>query len=172
VVGDGLLAGGPTAADFATAFNAEVAALTDPGPFLVVFDGLDSTTETDWVLKIGMPQGSGPVSFVGTPASAPFRLGEMHTIFVDETEASFSMRFGTVDIPVVKFWFGGQFDAECSVFIVEEFSFLIPSSAASVAFHGSTLGDLLGTPEASYGTEKYNAWQVALSGQMNAVQVP
>jgi hypothetical protein len=170
VVGDQLYAGGPTPTDFATAFNAEMNALTVPGPFMVVFDGLDSTQEADWVLKIGTPQGD-PPSFDGTPASAPFRLGEKHSIYA-QADASFAMRFGTVDIPVVQFSFGGQFDDKCAVFSAEEFSFLIPSSAANIVFHGSTLDDLLGPPTASFDGGKYNAWFVSLSGQMKAVQVP
>jgi len=163
----GLSAGGATPADFATAFNEEVAAMTNPGPMLMRFHGLDAESEAGWLLDIGPLQlvGAGPtVEFGATPATVPFRLGEMHAIFAEQVDASFVLRFAGGDIPVVQFGAGGQLDDPCETFMVEQLKMLVPATAADIPFHGSTVGTLMGVPDQDYGGEKANAWMLELSG--------
>jgi hypothetical protein len=169
----GLLAGGSTPPDFADAYNAEVAALTQPGPMLLRFRGIDAATPSGWQLDLGGLQlvGGGPaVAFAGTPATIPFRLGEQHSIYAEPADASFSLHFPTVDIPVVRAEVGGQLDDSCANLLTEGVTLLIPSTAADLPFHGSTVGVLMGPPTQDYGGGKENAWPLEMAGTAEMAQ--
>lgn len=168
-----LYAVGATPQDFVTAFNDEVAAMTQPGPFLMRFRGLDSDNTAGWLLDLGPLEliGGGPaVGFASTPATIPFRLGEQHAVYAEPADASFALHFDTVDLPVVRFEGGGQFDDPCDTMFTEQLRLLIPATAAALPFHGSTVGTLLGQPDQDYGGNKASAWLIELAGTADKAQ--
>jgi|GEM_PF-771424 len=170
----GLLAGGSTPPDFVDAYNAEVAALAQPGPMLLRFRGIDAATPSGWQLDLGGLQlvGGGPaVAFAGTPATIPFRLGELHSIYAEPADASFSLHFPTVDIPVVHAEIAGQLNDQCENLLTEGVRLLIPSTAADLPFHGSTVGALMGPPTQDHGGGKENAWPLEMAGTAEMAQM-
>lgn len=164
-----LVAAGETPQAFGDAYNAELQSLTGPGPFLLQFKGLDSEDSSNWQLSLGAPDQAG-TGFDGTPATVSYHLGEQRALYVHEAEASFSLRFGSVDIPVVKVQLGGSFDESCESLFMEEMRLVIPDRAAGISFHGATLGELLGEPNTDYAPGKENAWTIAIWGQAQAVK--
>jgi len=173
-----LMAGGPTPKDFATAYNDEVATMSEPGPMVLEFTGLDvvDPAEDAWDLRFGAAQPAGSeVAFLGTPAIIPFEFSTNRNVIVPFTEADFELHFDTpttqVDIPAVSIMTAGEFDPQCSTLMLEGVEMIIPDTAGSLEFHGSTLADLLGAPNADCCGGAKNAWSIMLAGTAQPVQV-
>ena len=174
-----LQAGGATPTAFATAYNAELASMSEPGPMVLEFNGLDvvdATGPAAWNLRFGAAEASGStVSFLGTPAEIPFEFATNRNVIVSFTEADFSLHFDTatsqVDIPAVSIMTAGEFDDQCSTLLLEGLDVVIPATAGTLSFHGSTLADLLGDPDYDCCGGTKNAWMVMLSGILQPVQV-
>lgn len=176
-----MLIGGNPNAPFATAYAAELSSMTYPGPLLLVFQGIDTNDPSGWTLQVGGLQAAGSnVAFVGTPAELPFSLGENRSLYAAKAAVSMIMHFATpttqADVPVIEIGLTGSFDTSCTTLSLETLSVAIPASAASVAFHGSTLGALLGTPNyvvdggKDAGGEQ-DAWIVGLIGSGSTVSL-
>lgn len=168
-----LVSNGDSPADFATAYDQEVAAMSGPGPLLLEFRGLDQETPSAWELRLGAPDlAAGGTSFGETPATVSYHLGELRALYVEEVDVSFNLRFpttsGHIDVPVVRVALGGSFNETCDEFFVEGLRLLIPDTAADLPFGGSTLGQLLGEPTGDYGEGKSNAWWIGVWGTVQA----
>ncbi len=147
-----LVAGGMTPAAFATAWNAEVAKMTYPGPLLLAFTGVNAKVAANWKLKLGplALEGAGPnVKFAATPAEVPFTMGTSITLTVPDAVATFTMRFATdsttVDLPASGVRVTGSAPG-CTELSVDSFLIMIPESAKDLPFAGSTVGALMGSP--------------------------
>lgn len=166
----GWVAAGSTPQAFRDAFNAEVAATDAPGPLLLRLNGVDSADPAGWTLDIGAPAAGGPpFTFDGAPASIPFDFAPGKTVVIPETDTSFTMRFGTVDIPITRVQFGSVFSPSCDQFMSEEILVVIPGTAGSTAFGGSTLDDLLGGHNCCGAAE--DSWLIELTGISESVQM-
>lgn len=145
-------AGGATPPAFAAAWNAEVAKMTYPGPMLMAFKGTNSTTASSWKLVLGPLQldGAGPaVKFAGATAEVPFTMGTGISLTVPLTSASFNLRFATdtttVDLPVEKIEVQAGAGG-CTELGADLIRLVLPSSAGSLSFAGSTVAALMADP--------------------------
>ncbi len=143
----GLIAGGITSKAFAAAYNKEVATLAYPGPMLLAFKGVNGTDASKHKLRVGGLElfGGGPeVRFQGPTAEVSFEMGTGVTLKVPDQLASFKLHFAN-DIPVVAIRVTAA-AGDCTELSVDSLMLLISESAKDIAFGGSTVGALMGTP--------------------------
>lgn len=143
-----LIAGGMTPKTFAAAYNAEVASLTYPGPFLLAFKGVDSADTTKWKLAVGALDTAGSdVKFFGAPAEVAYKMTAGIALTVADQATSFKLRFASsttnAQIPIDSIAFSGA-AGDCSELSVDELILTIPESAKNMPFAGKTIGELMG----------------------------
>jgi hypothetical protein len=169
-----LLAGGATPAAFTDAFNAEMKKLTTPGPLLIVLHGVNEGSTATKVASLGplMPLMLG-VGFASTPANMPFTIGAGGALQIPATSIAFQLKFvapaDDVLLPVSSVELTGKLASACASLSITSMKLLMPTSASAVAFHGSTVGALMGTPTESILGGTNNAWPLQLSGVANDV---
>jgi hypothetical protein len=163
-----LRAGGSTPGAFADAFNAEMKKLTTPGPLLIVLHGVNVGSLAPKVASLGAlkPLTLG-VGFDGDPASMSFSIIG-RTVQIPATSIAFQLKFvapaNDAVLPVSSVQLTGTLASACATLNISAMKLLVPASAASIAFHGSTVGALMGTPTASILGGTNNAWPLDLSG--------
>jgi hypothetical protein len=164
-----LRAGGSTPAAFADAFNAEMKKLTTPGPLLILLHGVNEGSLAPKVATLGAlkPLTLG-VGFDGAPASVSFSIGTARSIQIPLTSIAFQLKFVApateAVLPVSSVQLTGQLASACASLTISAMKLLVPASAGSIAFHGSTVGALMGTPTAGILGGSNNAWPLDLSG--------
>ncbi len=155
----GLVAAGMTPKAFADAYNAEVASLTYPGPFLLVFKGVDSADTSQWKLAVGALDVAGTdVKFFGAPAEVTYKMSAGIALSVADQTASFKLRFDSeatkAQLPVDAIRLTAA-AGDCSELSVDELVLIIPESAKNVPFAGKTVGALMGAPIVTDGGPKF-----------------
>jgi hypothetical protein len=168
-----LVAAGVTPAGFAAAFNAELMQLVTPGPFLLILSGVNAGSAAPKTAAFGAlvvtPSGA---DFERAPATVPFSWGGSGVVKVAKSDASFELRFvapSAAMIPVASVELTGTLENACSSLIISSLKMLVPATAGAMAFHGSTVGALMGTPTASAQGGSNNAWPLELSGEVKAI---
>jgi len=172
-----LLAAGATPAAFAQAFNAELLSLPTPGPLLMIFSGVNAGSLATKTASLGaLTLAPGGVDFDGSHADVPFSVDGMGVLKIAKSDAAFGIRFippaSDVMIPVASVELTGTLENGCVSFTIASLKLFVPATAASVAFHGSTVGALMGSPTAGVQGGSNNAWPLELAGdvvQVNAV---
>lgn len=172
--GSGLLAAGATPPTFAAAFNAEVTNLKTGGPFLLVLSGVNQGSSGPQTASFGaldvLPDG---VGFAGPPAVVPFSIEGVRMIQIPMKDAVFDLRFvapaSPATIPVASVEMTGALANACTSMTIATLRMLVPATASGIAFHGSTVGALMGTPTASVQGGANNAWPLELSGKVKQV---
>jgi hypothetical protein len=164
-----LVAGGATPPAFAAAYNAELSSINSPGPFLLALTGVNGPLPSDRIALFGAlgrtPQGA--VTFAGSRAVVPFSMGEDRAIEIATSEAPFDLRFAPPSealLPVVSLRLSGILANVCSSLAVTILTLLVPASAGSATFHGSTLASLMGAPTEPWAGAPAGAWLLQLSG--------
>jgi hypothetical protein len=174
--GTRLRAGGMTPTTFADAYNAELDALSGPGPFLMVLSGVNDDTPASWIGAFGALALGQPVHFASGHADVPFTIGADRSITIVPTATSFNLRFGAqgsdVLVPVAQIGLSGTLMTQCGSLGMAQVRFLVPATAGSVAFHASTIGALMGTPTEMLGGQAASAWPLELSGTAKQVYAP
>jgi hypothetical protein len=170
-----LLAGGATPSPFAEAYNAELAALTTPGPVLLLLTGVSPASSAHRADIGALLSNSQGVGFASPPAQLPFSSDGSGAIHIALAPASFALKFvapaNDVQVPVVSISLDGALATGCGALVVSKMKLLVPSSASSLAFHGSTMGALMGSPTETYGNGSM-AWPLELSGTAQRVYAP
>lgn len=168
----GLVAGGTTPKTFATAYNKEVEALAYPGPMLLAFKGVNETDGSKHKLRVGGLAlfGTGPeVRFQGPTAEVNFEMNVGITLKVPDQLATFKLHFAN-DIPVVAIRVTAT-AGDCTEISVDSLMLLIPDTAKDIAFGGSTVGALMGTPIAPDAGAGPSVWPLELLGSDKKVTV-
>jgi hypothetical protein len=160
----------PTPAAFADAYKAEVASMSDPGPMLIV---LKFTSPVDSWFGSLVPNGSsGDYEFGETPAEVPITLSPAFSLSVPSTQVQFSLHFDTsdthADIPVIAVQAGGILSTACDSIGFDYLYLAIPASAGNIAFHGSTVGALMGPPSGGQNGNP-SGWPIGFIGGAKAV---
>ena len=172
-----LVAGGETTQAFADAFNAEVQAMTAPGPLLIELNGLDVADESTnaWKMKLGPLTWDGSAaSFSDTPGELPFTFSSGWGVYAKANKVSFKLHFASGDIPVSEVnGFGGSLMSKaCDTLAVEQFELVIPQDKAKdIPFHGSTVSALMGAPNRDCCGGTSNAWVLSLATNQNGLTV-
>lgn len=154
------VAAGTTPKAFADAFNAELAAMTYPGPALFVFRGLDGKDAAKWRLDVGplALEGAGPaVKFASAPATVSFKTSPGILLEVPDAEtAGAKLRFDTastkVDLPVFGLKLAGA-APDCAELSIDQLVVAIPATAKDLPFAGKTVGELMGAPIGATGSD-------------------
>jgi hypothetical protein len=159
-----LSAGLSTPPGFATAFNQESALLDSPGPFLLALTGVNENAPAGWTAIFGPLRRAttgGAVTYAGPRASVPFVMADGRTIEIARTNAQFDLAFSNgTTLPVTAVELSGTLANACSSLSLSSVKLIIPDSAGSVSFHGSTVGDLMNPAGAS----TPGPWPLELSG--------
>jgi hypothetical protein len=174
-----LRAGGATPAPFAAAYNAELDALLGPGPLLIVLRGVNDTRSTAWIAAFGALAPGDPstgVTFASAHVEVPFTLGADRSVQVAPSSSSFELRFAPpasdVMIPVGSIELAGVLSRECGSLVMTKAKLLVPAIAGSLAFHGSTIGALMGAPTEALGGQASAAWALEILGTAKQVYAP
>jgi hypothetical protein len=152
----------PVAAAFATAWKSEAAKLSAP-PLVFELRGLLGSSAA-LKLKVGRPEGSGfaadptPVE-IAAPLNRSTRL-----LSAPRADVSFGVVFGETSVPVAAIAVKGTLGASCASLGGATVTLLIPASAASIPFGGSTIGALLGPTNDAVGAD--DAWRVQLTADL------
>jgi hypothetical protein len=178
-LGSRLRAGGTTPMAFAAAYNAELDSLLGPGPFLMVLLGVNGTTPASWIGAFGALDPGDPgagARFASGHAEVRFTMGAARSIQIAPADATFDLRFAAqpaaVLVPVASVELSGTLTTECGSLAMTKAKFLVPATAASVAFHGSTVGALMGAPTEALRGQAASAWVLELSGTAKQVYAP
>jgi hypothetical protein len=169
-----LRAGASTPAAFADAFNAEMKKLTTPGPLLILLRGVNDGSLAPKIASFGAlkPLSLG-VGFDGASADVPFTIGAGRSVQIPAISIAFQLKFvapaNDAVLPVSSVELAGKLASACSSLNISSMKLLVPASASSIAFHGSTVGALMGAPTASILGGSNNAWPLELSGVANEV---
>jgi len=169
-----LQAAGGTPTAFADAFNAELMKLTSGGPFLLVLSGVNDGSNVPKTASFGpLEVLQDGVGFEEAPAVVPFSSDGAHMIQVPKKDAAFALRFiapaSPAMIPVGSVEMSGALASTCTSLTISTLKMLVPATASGVAFHGSTVGALMGTPTAGVQGGTNNAWPLELSGKAKQV---
>jgi hypothetical protein len=175
-----LLAGGSTPAAFAAAYNAELATLRTAGPFLLLLSGVNESVASAWVGSFGAlaePLEAGEsAGFAGAHADVPYTLGIGRAVTVARHDAAFELKFlppsSDALVPVVSVELSATLSAACGWLSIDRAKLLIPASGGGVAFHGSTIANLMGAPTESFGGQPASAWPLELGGTAQAIYAP
>ncbi len=170
-----LLAGGSTPEHFAEAYNAELSNLTTGGPFLLVLSGVNDGSVAAKVATLGAlkttPKGS---AFAETPAEVPFTMPAARSVRIAKNATTFELGFDAQApdagalVPVVSVELTGKLSSGCSA-LTTNLKLLIPVSSSAVAFHGSTIGALMGPPSEAVHGGANDAWPLELAGTASRV---
>ena len=124
----------------------------------------------------GLTVAPGGAAFEGSHSDVPFSVDASGALKIAKTDVAFGMRFiapaSNASIPVASVELTGTLENACVSFTIASLKLLVPATAASIAFHGSTVGALMGSPTASVHGGSNNAWPLELAGevvQVNAV---
>jgi hypothetical protein len=174
----GLRAGGATPSAFATAYNAELDASVGAGPLLIVLSGVNDSTPPSWVGSFGglTARDGGGVGFLGVHAEVAFTIGAARAIQIAPSDATFELNFdppaGDVSLPIVGIELAGTLSNGCGSLSVTKAKLLVPTSAGTIAFHGSTIAALMGAPTETRGGQAASAWALELAGTAPEVNAP
>ena len=110
--------------------------------------------------------------FAGPTAEFPYVLSAMGTgVDVAGGSGGFSLRFATVtttaDLPVLGISLAGSLGG-CEELAVDYLRMVVPESAKDLAFHGSTVGALMGATTVS-GDAGVSGWVLELLGSTSKV---
>lgn len=171
----GLQAGLDTPSAFASAYNAEVAAMGGAGPLLLVLHGLDSPHKPNWRALFGPPAAisGGGYQVTEYPTWVPLVLahGNAASIVYEETEILLRFQTATtqLDLWAVAVEMHSQVAADCHSLSIASLRLLIPvDDEPDAMFHGSALADLMGPPTATWGGTN-DAWVLELTGDADRV---
>lgn len=161
-----LAAGGQTPAGFASAFNSFNSVY---GPLLLVFTGLDQTSDTARSALFGPAvMSENQFDFGSTPGATALTATAAKELYVPYTEVAFAIRLddgkNSADVPAVAVEMKGQYDGSCAGLTLDYLRITIPLTSGGVAFAGSTIGALMGAPSTSWGSGSDNGWRLDLSG--------
>ena len=174
-----LLAGGATPADFAAAYNAELAAANTPGPVLFAFYGVNDTSLLVWIAAVGALEpgdaGAG-VGFAGNHAEVPFTLAANRSLRISAIAADFELKLlapsGSVLLPIGSIALDGALSVGCGSLAIDKATLLVPVRAGALPFHGSTVEALMGPPTETLRGVPRAAWPLELSGKASQVYAP
>lgn len=171
-----LVAAGATPADFAAAFNAELLKLPTPGPFLMILSGVNPGSTASKTASLGaLTVTSTGVDFAGAHAEVPFTTGPSGRVEIARSDANFALRFiapaSDAMIPVASAELSGTLGNACVSLTITSLKLLVPATAGAFAFHGSTVGALMGTPTASVQGGSNNAWPLEIAGKVKEVSL-
>jgi hypothetical protein len=172
-------AGASTPAAFADAYNAELALLRGPGPMLIVLRGVNDGTPRARIAAFGAldaSDASAGVRFANGHAEVPFTLTPMRALQIAPSDASFTLKFSPpasdAEVPVGSVELAGTLAPDCGELVVTQAKLLVPATAGAVAFHGSTLGALMGAATETYRGQTNAAWALELAGTAKEVYAP
>jgi hypothetical protein len=167
-LGSSLLAAGQsTPPAFAAAYNEERALQNAPGPFLLALTGVNEGAPSGWTAIFGSlaRTAEGAVTFDGARASVPFSMGSNRSVDIAQRDAQFDLALATprgATLPITGVKLSGALANACSSLSVTSLELTIPASAASISFHGSTVGDLMRS--GASGSAAQGPWPLELSG--------
>jgi len=169
-----LTAAGATPPAFAAAFNAELLKLSIPGPFFMVFSGVNQGSSAPKTVSLGaLAVTANGVAFAGAHVDVPFSMGPSGAVKIAMTDANFDLRFvapaSDAMIPVASVELSGTLGNACVSLTVSSMTLLVPATAGAIAFHGSTVGALMGTPTAGVQGGSNNAWPLEIAGKVKQV---
>jgi len=177
--GSRMTAGGATAAAFADAYNAELDVLKGPGPMLIVLRGVNEPAPNVGVAAFGalaVSDAGAGVRFAETHAEVPFTMSAKRAIDIARADAGFVLKFSppasVADLPVGSVELAGTLAPGCGELVLTKAKFLVPASAGGVAFHGSTVGALMGALTETYRGQPASAWALELTGTAMEVYAP
>jgi hypothetical protein len=172
-----LFAGGATPAAFADAYNSELVLLTNAGPLLIALSGVSGTSDAPRADLGALGESAqGGAIFAGGHVAVPFSVDAAGTIRVAMTEAHFELQFVAPAsaglLPIAAVSLDSALGGGCSELAVMKMKLLVPATAGSMAFHGSTVAGLMGAAGENYGGGSGNAWPLELSGTAQRVFAP
>ena len=95
-------------------------------------------------------------------------MSATRAIQIPPSAAAFELRFvppaSDVLLPVASIELAGTLSRGCGSLVVTKAKLLVPIAAGSVAFHGSTVANLMGAPTESLGGQAASAWALELAG--------
>jgi hypothetical protein len=169
-----LVATGPTPA-FAGAYAAAVAP-TVAGPFVLrltaALSSFDDTARAGFVAAVGAAPVGGSLQLTGPLVEFPVARFPDGVVVMNPWFAAFTLALGGSTIQVAGIQVAGQQDSACTRLRAATVTLYVDQSQASVPFGGSTLGALLGSPNADVGTGTLNGWAIPLSGDTTQVTLP
>ena len=116
------------------------------------------------------------VGFAEGHAEVRFTMGAARSLQVPATDASFGFRFAApatdATVPVVSVELSGTLMQECGSLAMTKAKLLVPATAGSTAFHGSTIGALMGAPTETWRGQAASAWGLELAGTAKQVYAP
>src|SRR5882672_5553797 len=98
-------------------------------------------------------------------------MGSDRAVRIDQSDAPFDLSFGpsAAALPAVSVTLSGMLANACSSLSQAKLRLLVPATAGSLSFHGSSVADLMGPPTESWGGNPSAAWPLDLSGTAQEV---